>query len=716
MLGKACVLLVLARLACSDAAGCPFGHNTNEPLPPDRLLESTAVAGPSEPIDFDAVRNDIKVALTESMDFWPADDGNYGPFFIRYAWHCAGSYRTSDGRGGCDGGRIRFNPERSWDDNTNLDKANLLLRPIKLKYGDALSWGDLIILTGNTAIESMGGPKMGFCAGRIDSTDGYESLLLGPNKEQEEVAPCLPEDGACEDPLGPTTLGLIYVNPAGPFGNSDPVGSAADIRSSFARMGMNDRETVALIGGGHAFGKVHGACPLGPGPNPTEDPVNPWPGLCGSGPLMGRGPNTFTSGFEGSWTTTPSVWTNKYFTNLLDFVWEKEESPAGNIQWVPVLESADPDAVSVGPITTVDPPDTIMLTSDIALIVDDSYLELVREYAKDIESLEYDFAAAWYKLTTRDMGPVERCLGDDVLEPQDFQNPLPPPFTKNIDTREARKLIGALLSDSAHDALEPDRIDGKPYYGALFVNLAYQCASTFRATDYSGGCNGARIRFSPSKDWEENVAMDKVLEVLGTVREKMHKNISWSDLIVLAGQVALEEAGAPLPDFCVGRSDAEEGVGSVPQPRMDYPNIIIAVRDRMQMMGLTARQMVALAGRLRSPSQQARLGWRGSYTTDPSMLTNDLYVKLLTETWEPVDADAEFSDTEYKAVGKDIYLTPSDLALIWDPEFRAIVEEYAMHEEVFLYEFGNAWNVLVTADRFDGNTGNMCFGVDGGNY
>ncbi|CAN0088565.1 unnamed protein product, partial [Ascophyllum nodosum] len=338
--------------------------------------------------------------LTNSMNFWPADDANYAPLMIRLAWHCAGTYRLSDGRGGCDGGRIRFMPERAWADNTNLDKALNLLLPIKLKYGDAISWGDLIILTGNMAIESMGGPILGFCAGRQDDASGFESLELGPTVEQEAIAPC-EVNGTCESPLGTSTVGLIYVNPAGPLGVPDPSGSVDQIREVFGRMDLNDSETVALIGGGHTFGKSHGACSTGPGADPIDAPEDPWAGTCGnhSSNTFGRGENSFTSGFKGLWTLDPSAWDSAWYPVLKDNVTETSDEVA----------------------------DIRMLTTDIALLMDPNYLALVDLYASDLDALDVSFSNAWYKITTRDMGPYTRCVGPDVPPPQAFQLPLPDP-------------------------------------------------------------------------------------------------------------------------------------------------------------------------------------------------------------------------------------------------------------------------------------------------
>jgi len=333
-------------------------------------------------LDMVAVEKDLTDLMTNSQECWPADLGNYGPFFIRLAWHCSGSYRHTDGRGGCSGGRQRFEPERSWDDNTNLDKARALLWPIKEKYGDGLSWGDLFTFAGTTAIKSMGGPTLPFCFGRIDDENGEKSLLLGPTPEQAAANPC-PEQGKCEKPLGSTTIGLIYLNPEGPLGVPDPEGSAKEVRDAFARMGMNDTQTVALIGGGHAFGKTHGACRNGPGVSPLYDSHNPWPGACGTG----KGKDTFTSGFEGPWTTNPNQWDNEFFKVLVENQWEKHKGPGGHWQWRTVCRNGSYA-------------DVMRLTSDVSLLHDPAFLEISKDFAKDRNKLDAAFAQAWNQLIT----------------------------------------------------------------------------------------------------------------------------------------------------------------------------------------------------------------------------------------------------------------------------------------------------------------------------
>ncbi|CAN0364389.1 unnamed protein product, partial [Pylaiella littoralis] len=542
------VLAILALAATTASAGCPFLNGQKGVSEVNHLLRNSIHSSYSSPNGdaydlsaetYYAVRSDIEALLTDSQEFWPADFGNYGPFFVRLAWHCAGSYRSSDGRGGCTGARIRFFPEHSWDDNTNLDKALDLLQPIKLKYGEAISWADLIILTGTVSITSMGGPSIGFCAGRLDDRDGFASLELGPTEEQQEAVADCPVDGACEFPLGTTTVGLIYVNPQGPMGVPDPAGSAAQIRDVFERMGMNDTESVALIGGGHAFGKVHGACPTGAGPNPMESPEDPWPGTCGDpgSADFGRGDNTFTSGFEGAWTEEPTVWNNQYFIDLLEYDWETTQSPGNATQWIPTLFANSTE-------TEADIPDIIMLTSDIAFLRDDKYYAIVQEFAASQEALDIAFSHAWYKLVTRDHGPVTRCAGPDVPPAQPFQLPLPVAPADLPSYDGAKEKIQEIITSD-------------PSYASLFVTLAHQCAATYRVTDNVGGCNGARITFSPQSDWTVHRGLDMVVNHLDDVKSE-YTDVSMADLIVLAGSVALE-TGGPVPNlsFCGGRVDAD---------------------------------------------------------------------------------------------------------------------------------------------------------------
>ena len=700
-LGVAAALALASTPQRVQGAGCPFAAHLRRAqadagqeavgaiIPPATYKmnkeEAKAYRQAAEALDWNAVKEDIKTTLTTSQDFWPADFGNYGPLMIRLAWHCAGSYRQSDGLGGCDGGRNRFDPERSWPDNTNLDKARRLLAPIKEKYGVGLSWGDLIILTGNTAIESMGGPVLGFCAGRMDDNDGTDSLLLGLTPEQEAMFPC-PENGKCEAPLGASTMGLIYVNPEGVMGEPIPDKSAVNIREVFARMAMNDTETVALIGGGHAFGKTHGACPDGAGPSPMEDPENSWPGNCGTG----KGADAFTSGFEGAWTPTPTKWSNTYFQELLDNTWEVHIGPGGHNQW----KSKD-----LGD-------DIMMLTTDVSLLHDPKgeYQKIVRNFADDQDALDKAFSHAWYKLTTRDMGPVSRCIGPDVPPAQPFQNPLPPPPAKLADMEQVKAAVRkAKNSDET---------------AAAFSELAWQCASTFRNSDYQGGCNGARVRFAPEKDWPVNAESANALKALEPVKKQFGEELSWSDLIVVAGTVALEDASGQKLPFCPGRTDAKDGAASAPLTAYaNYNATAFDFKWKAKMLGLSNKEMVALAARPRSAKQMQRLGYKGAWSADqgaaaPEKVSNAYFTALLNGEWVegPVDAKDAKAKKTFKAKDQDLYMTPTDMLIKNDAELVTFAQEYANDNAGFLKDFTEAWNKVMINDRFEGPNGNVCQG------
>lgn len=717
-------ILVWACLVSLAVAGCPFKHSA---VPIDTNVHSAAL-GTHDPkavtaVNWKAVKNDLRDLILSTDPVWPSDfNGNYGGLFIRQAWHCAGSYRTWDGRGGCEGGRQRFDPERSWPDNTNLDKSKVLLAPIKQKYGKGLSWGDLIILAGDVSIEVMGGPQaLGFCAGRIDDPDGTASLELGPTKEQEEVAPCTAGDGMCEQPLGQTTMGLIYVNPEGVMGVPDPPKSVPHIRGTFGRMNMNDSETVALIGGGHAIGKTHGACPTGAGPGPDKQPDDPWPGTCGHGREKGKGKNTFTSGFEGSWVTQPTRWTNQFFRNLLKYDWEVHEGPGGHQQWRPKHKPTAPAAVKAEPL-----PKIMMLTTDVALLHDPAYLQWVKVYAENEEALRHAFKHAWYKLVTRDMGPASRCLGNLVPPPQPFQHPLPPPAAKQPNFRKVVADIKALLHSKSPAAESDTTPEGQPTWVALFATLAWQCASTFRQTDYAGGCNGAYIRLEPQKGWPTNKGLDQVLSVLEPIKDK-YPTLSYADLIVLAGTVSVahtarqgpQAVGAAAWDglgrrdlfsFCPKRSDAAV-VGPEPldylAPR-SYKSAHIAFRDNAKVAGLTPHEAVVLSARPRSPSQQRRLGFSGSWDPQPSQLSNKYFKLLLEQDWK--ESKAPSGEVEYSATvdGQEVYMTPADLAIKQHGPWKAIAEGYAADDALFVRAFAAAWTKVMNADRFKGPAGSLC--------
>lgn len=642
-------------------------------------------------IDFDDVKKDLKALFVDSKPWWPADYGHYGPFFIRLAWHCSGSYRVTDGRGGCAGGRQRFDPERSWQDNTNLDKARKLLWPVKEKYGLGLSWGDLFILAGTTAIEDLGGTTLGFCAGRVDQPDGSQSEELnGP------PATC-DTPGDCQRPYGTTTVGLIYLNPEGPEGKPIPEVSCKQIRDTFGRMSMNDTETVALIGGGHSFGKTHGACATPPGPAPKDAPANPWAGKCGTG----AGTDAWTSGFEGPWTTNPTKFDNQYFKNLIFYNWAVEVGPGGHHQWY-ISNSSPPTARSANGTGNQN---LMMLTSDVSLIHDVEYKKIVQKWATDADDFTYAFKYAWYKLTTRDQGPVTRCYGTATPPPQPFQYPLPEPPSTFPDWGAVQTDIKHIMT-TLQSAISPDFVQGKPYYGAMFVKLAWQCSNTFRITDHQGGCNGARIRYTPQSNWTVNTDMDKVLEILEPIKQKYGAGLSYSDLIIFAAQTALEVAGAPSTNFCPGRTDAVDGAGSENlEPRLfAFDKTVEGLRYKQKLLDMSDHEMVALQSRLRSSSLLNHSGVE--WTQDPSKVSNEYYKVLLNYTWEKFTTNAGIS--QYKAQGYDIYMEAADVSLLYDAEYMTIAQDFASDNNLYLTSFSGAWTKLVISDRFDGPVKNLC--------
>ena len=615
--------------------------------------------------------------------------------FVRLAWHSSGSFRASDGRGGSDGGRQRFDPERSWGDNTNLDKARSLLWPIKQKYGIGLSWGDLIVLTGNTAIENMGGPVLGFCGGRIDDPDGRESELLGPTPEQQLHYPCH-INGKCKKPLGATTIGLIYLNPEGPMGQPVPEHSANEIRDTFSRMNMNDSETVALIGGGHSFGKTHGSCANGAGKSPKEDPENPWPGLCGSG----RGGDTYTSGFEFPWTKTPTEWNSEYFQNLVDFSWRVGKGPGDRFQWR--VEGVSPHAPSSNGTQRQN---IGMLTTDVALLRDPVYTDLVKKWSKNEGDFNHAFKHAWYKLTTRDMGPVTRCLGSNVPPPQDWQYPLPDPPKELTSFDQVKSEIKSIIEMD-------QRTKG------MFIRLAWQCISTFRATDYLGGCNGARIRFEPQSRWPVNKNIDDTLAILGYVFDGHNKNnrigISWADLIVLAGNTALEESGGRSMTFCGGRTDAVNGEGwenLLPRIIGNFNETLFDLHEFVKLMGLTAREYTALHGAGYAIGQINECAGlfcqRDSHVSDP-VLSNIFFTTLLSNDWREF-SDSQSDNMVYRSdENPQLHMYKVDVQFKFNAELLHIAREYASDNQMFVNEFSVAWTKLSNADRFHGPVGNVC--------
>jgi catalase/peroxidase HPI len=635
------------------------------------------------------------VVISTSQESWPADYGTYGPLFVRLAWHNAGSYRASDGRGGADGARQRFDPERSWEDNTNLDKARSLLWPIKQKYGVGLSWGDLIVLTGNTAIENMGGPILGFCGGRIDDPDGSESELLGPSFEQQLRYPC-DINGKCKKPLGSSTVGLIYLNPEGPMGQPIPEHSANEIRDTFGRMNMNDSETVALIGGGHSFGKAHGACAIGAGKPPKEDPINPWPGMCGSG----RGEDAYTSGFEFPWTKTPTKWNTEYFQNLVVFSWKVGKGPGDRFQWR--AEGISPHAPSANGTHRQN---IGMLTSDVALLRDPVYTSLVKKWATNEDDFNHAFKHAWYKLTTRDMGPISRCIGSNVPPPQDWQYPLPDAPTQMTNFERVKAEIRSVI--------EMDRRTK-----GMFVRLAWQCISSFRSSDYLGGCNGARIKYKPQIDWPVNKNINDSLAILGYIKDGHNKKnsigISMSDLIVLAGNTALEVFGGKMMTFCGGRTDAVNGEGwenLFPRITGKFNETIHDLHEFVKLMGVTVREYAALHGAGYAIGQTNECYGlycqRDNHVSDP-VLSNCFFTVLLSNEWKE-DSNSKTGEMVFKSVGNpNLSMYKVDVQFKYNAELLAISQDYASDNQLFLNNFASAWTKLANADRFDGPFGNLC--------
>ncbi|MFT6309693.1 MAG: catalase-peroxidase [Porticoccus sp.] len=663
-------------------------------------------------LDLKAVKQDIDLLLTTSQDWWPADYGNYGPFFIRMTWHSAGTYRTLDGRGGGDGGQQRFEPLNSWPDNGNLDKARRLLWPIKQQYGHSLSWADLMILAGNVALENMGFETYGFAGGR---TDDWEPDLVywGPELEMLASDRHL-KDGTLQRPLGATHMGLIYVNPEGPRGKPDPIGSANNIRESFKRMAMNDEEVVALIAGGHTFGKMHGAhkpadC-LGaePAAAELEEQGLGWKNKCGKG----HSEDTVTSGLEGAWTQAPTQWTSLYLTNLLNFEWQQTRSPAGAIQWIPTDESVHnsvPDAHIEGKFHA-----PVMTTADLAMKFDPAYRAIAERFVANPAEYQQAFAKAWYKLTHRDMGPSALYLGVEVpSEELIWQDPVP--AGKKLSNRAVKRLKKELLaSDLTVSEL---------------VSTAWASASTFRASDKRGGANGARIALAPQKDWAVNnpQQLTKVIAVLEQVRADFGKDkVSLADLIVLGGAAAIEQAAkdagvkVEVP-FKSGRGDALQAQTDVNsfsllEPKADafrnYFDVSAAYRspaemlvDKADLLGLTVPQATVLVGGMRALNTNADGSQHGVLTARPGMLSNDFFVSLLdmSTKWQKSAADGLYEGVD-RQTGKVKYTaTPVDLIFGSSSELRAVAEAYAFDgsNEKFVNDFVQAWVKVMQADRFD---------------
>ena len=668
-------------------------------------------------LDFAALKKDITDLMTDSQDWWPADFGHYGPFFIRMAWHSAGTYRTGDGRGGGGNGSQRFAPLNSWPDNGNLDKARRLLWPIKQKYGRKISWADLMILAGNVALESMGFKTFGFAGGRADIWEPEEDIYWGPERkwldDQRYTG-----DRNLANPLAAVQMGLIYVNPEGPNGNPDPLAAARDIRETFARMAMNDEETVALIAGGHTFGKCHGAGDaknVGPEPEaaPIEEQGFGWKNSFRSG----KGADAITSGLEVTWTQTPTQWSNFYFENLFAHEWELTKSPAGANQWVAKgAEATIPDAFDSSKKLL-----PTMLTTDLSLRFDPAYEKISRRFLENPDQFADAFARAWFKLTHRDMGPRSRYLGSDVpTETLVWQDPIPAVDHPLIDEADATSLKNQILASGLTVS--------------ELVSTAWASASTFRGSDKRGGANGARIRLAPQKDWEINEPdqLSKVLSILERIQGEFHaaqnggKKVSLADLIVLAGcagvELAASNAGhAVTVPFTPGRMDASQADTDVEsfgvlEPLADgfrnYQKTRFSISaeelllDRAQLLTLTAPEMTVLVGGLRALNANFEKSQHGVFTKRPATLTNDYFVNLLdmgTE-WKPVTKDAEvFEGRDRKTGDLKWNGTRVDLVFGSHSQLRALSEVYGTSdsETKFVHDFIAAWNKVMNLDRFE---------------
>ncbi|MFT6438011.1 MAG: catalase-peroxidase [Candidatus Azotimanducaceae bacterium] len=665
-------------------------------------------------LDLQAVKRDINDLLTVSQDWWPADFGNYGPFFIRLSWHSAGTYRTLDGRGGGGGGQQRFNPLNSWPDNASLDKARRLLWPVKQKYGHSISWADLMILAGNVSLENMGFQTYGFAGGRADDWEpdlvywGPELEMLASDREEE--------NGELKRPLGATHMGLIYVNPEGPKGKPDPLGSAKNIRVAFARMAMNDEEVVALVAGGHTFGKMHGAhkpkdcVGSDPGGAPLEEQGLGWKNKCGKG----HSEDTVTSGLEGAWTQAPTRWTSLYLQNLLNFDWEQTRSPGGAIQWIPTDESlrkSVPDAHVAGKFNS-----PVMTTADLALKFDPTYKAIAERFLANPDQYQKAFAKAWYKLTHRDMGPSALFLGEEVpAEELIWQDPIPTPKAKPLSKRSIKKLKKTILASGLTVS--------------ELVSTAWASASTFRASDNRGGANGARVALAPQKDWMVNSPKDlsRILTKLREVQTEFgQEKVSLADLIVLGGAAAIEraasDAGIKLEvPFKSGRGDTTQAKTDVNsfsllEPEADafrnYFNAAASYRspaemlvDKADQLGLTVPEMTVLIGGMRVLGTNADGTMHGVFTKTPGTLTNDFFVNLLdmSTQWRKAKIDGLYEGVDRKT-GMVMYTaTPVDLIFGSSSELRAVAENYAYDnsQERFANDFAKAWGKVMQADRFD---------------
>ncbi|KVD75775.1 hydroperoxidase [Burkholderia sp. ABCPW 14] len=725
----------------SNEAKCPFHHTarsgtSNQDWWPNQLdlkilHQHSSLSDPMDKdfsyaeafgkLDLAAVKKDLHALMTTSQDWWPADFGHYGGLFIRMAWHSAGTYRTADGRGGAGEGQQRFAPLNSWPDNANLDKARRLLWPIKQKYGRNISWADLLILTGNVALESMGFKTFGFAGGRADTWEpedvywGSEKIWLelsgGPNSRYSG-------DRDLENPLAAVQMGLIYVNPEGPDGNPDPVAAARDIRETFARMAMNDEETVALIAGGHTFGKTHGAGDaslVGPEPEAAglDEQGLGWKSRFGSG----KGADAITSGLEVVWTATPTQWSNGFFANLFGYEWELTKSPAGAHQWV----AKGADAVIPDPFDPSKKRLPTMLTTDLSLRFDPAYEKISRRFYENPDQLADAFARAWFKLTHRDMGPRARYLGPEVpAEELLWQDPIPAVDHKLIDAADIAALKGKILASGLSVS--------------QLVSTAWASASTFRGSDKRGGANGARIRLAPQKDWEANqpAQLATVLETLEGIRGAFNgaqtggKKVSLADLIVLAGAAGVEQAAknaghAVTVPFAPGRMDASQeqtdveamavlepvadGFRNYLKGKFTIPAEVLLV-DKAQLLTLSAPEMTVLLGGLRVLGANVGDTKHGVFTARPEALTNDFFANLLdmgTE-WKPVSDANDVFEGRDRATGQVKWTgTRVDLVFGSNSQLRALAEVYgsADAQEKFVSDFVAVWNKVMNLDRFD---------------
>ena len=663
-------------------------------------------------IDYAELKKDVNHFMTDSQDWWPADYGSYGPFMIRMAWHSAGTYRVGDGRGGARSGSQRFAPINSWPDNGNLDKARLLLWPIKKKYGNKLSWADLMILAGNSAMESMGFETFGFAGGREDVWEPEQDIywgsetVMGENEERYK-------EGELEDPLGAVMMGWIYVNPEGPNGNPDPMGSAKDVRETFGRMAMNDEETVALVAGGHTFGKAHGAANpdtyVGPSPHgaPIEEMSTGWKNTYKSGVLD----DTITSGIEGAWTPNPITWDHDYFDVLLNYDWELTKSPAGAHQWKPTAASNAKKAPKAGDANNTQ--DLMMTTADIALKMDPAYLAISKRFHKDHKAFEDAFARAWYKLTHRDMGPLSRYLGPEIpKEELIWQDPIPAGQSlSETDVTTLKNLI--LASDLTISQL---------------TSTAWASASTFRGSDMRGGANGARIRLEPQKNWEVN-SPKKLATVLASyeaIKANFNGSVSIADLIVLGGCVAVEQAAKKAGHvisvpFTSGRADASQEQTDVAsfgylEPKADgFRNFIkkdlnLAAEelliDRAQLLTLSIPEMTVLVAGMRALGTNYDASKYGVFTDTVGTLTNDFLVNILdfSNTWKATSEDDTLFEGSDRKTGVIKYIgTRADLIFGSNTELRAIAEVYGADDgkDKFVTDFVAAWTKVMNLDRFD---------------